>query len=284
MIELRLLLEPALAARTEISDEGLADLADSIRELGVIQPLTVLPRDGGLFEVVAGHRRMIASRQAGLLSVPCIVLADETHAAAVKIHENVVREELHPLDEAINYSHLYGECGEDIEHVAELVRRPVSHVGDRLLLLKGDERVIKALRVNLISLGVATELNKMELPADVGWYLEHAIRGGCSIPQMRQWRKEANARAEMARLAPPPEGATAPPSGPNGSDGAAPATYLGYARPHELSSSREIRDCFFCRQPGEEWQGIRLFVCRPCADTTLSKLEEQDLAHGQRRR
>ncbi len=283
IIELASIDEPDQAARTEISDEGLSELASSIRSLGIINPLSVVRRpNSSRYEVVAGHRRLLAARQVGLLSVPCVIV-ERGQVEAVKIHENLMREELHPVDEAIHYVALYEANGNDTERVAALVQRSREYVERRISLMAGCREVVQALRMDVIGLGVAEELNRIARPDLAVWYLEHAIRGGCSVAQARRWREEANERARLDALAPPDpntptDTAAAPPPEPG-----APAAYLGYARPHELSSSREMRTCFYCRQDFEEWKGVRFFTCRECATRHVSPHEEQDIAHGQRR-
>lgn len=263
------LREPELAARTEMDDAQLDDLAQSIRELGIIEPLNVRPCGDGTYEVVAGHRRLLASRVAGLTELPCRLLMDDAQADAVKLHENLLREDLSPVDEATFYVELYEKHGRDTDRVAELVRRPRAHVERRLLLIQGDGKVLDALRRGAVTLGVAEELNRITREQDRAFYLDHAERGGCSVRQAREWRAQANARAEMGL------GDAGAAAGVNGSAAAAagpvdvPQHYIHAAQPYELSSSRELRPCMFCQDPREEWQMFRKFVCQPCANTYL---------------
>jgi len=278
------LSEPARPARTEMQDAGLEDLARSIHALGVLEPLLVKRTAGGpaRFEVVAGHRRLLAARMAGLASVPCLVLPEAAPEQATMVHENLIREELHPLDEALLYADLYERAGDDIEKVAELVQRPLDYVSRRLLLGQLPEPVRAALRADTIALGVAEELGKMSAESDQEWYLQHAIRGGCSVAQMRQWRKEANARREFAAS----EATREEPGGATNAAESSPASpgtaYLGVAQPHELVSSRETAPCLFCGTVEEQWQMFRKFVCRPCADERLKPIVDELVRRGVR--
>lgn len=274
------LRDPQHAARTSMSDEGLESLAASVRELGIIEPLIVTPREDGTFEVIAGHRRLTVAKQLQLPTVPCRIVTDAEKAAAIKIHENVEREELSPVDEAIFYAELYEQLGEDTDAVAERVKRPRAHVERRLLLLSGDPQVRDALRSGDITVGVAEELNRIRTAEDRGYYLEYARRGGCTVRQARVWREQANTRAAIAESqaagtgsasAPPASGPAAPEPGP---------TYAPMAKPYELSSSREQRPCMFCGDNHEEWRMYRKFVCSPCADRHLAPVERELAARG----
>jgi ParB family chromosome partitioning protein len=267
-LALHQLREPRHAARVEIDDEELASLAGSIRELGLIQPLTVTPCDDGTFEVVAGHRRLLAARMVGLMEVPCVVERDAERLDAVKMHENLERAELKPLEEAQFYVELYERLG-DVDKVAATVRRSRVHVENRMALLGGYDAVREALAAGKITLGVAEAFNKLISADDVPYFLESATRSGCNVRQARDWVAQANARRQLLATVP---------QAPQGNDGDAPpgretpisgAGYTPYSKPWELSSSLERRPCLFCEREHEEWQMFRKFVCKPCGDELL---------------
>lgn len=279
-VALDLVDDPALPSRTEMDDRGLESLAASIRDVGLIEPVWLKPVDGGRYQVVAGHRRTLAARMAGKTRIAAFVTDDEQHAAAVQLHENVEREELHPLDEAVWLRELYERNGRDLDRVAELVKRGVEYVSRRLLLLNVPAAALAAYRRNEISLGVAEELGHMTKPADVEWYLGHAIRGGCSVAQMRRWRIEANARAEYEAEHPDASPEALAAAGSAATQTASGPSYLGLATPDELSTSTELRECFGCRDHFEEWRGIRKFFCRSCADRMFVPLLLQEAEHA----
>lgn len=276
-ISLSQLNEPEIAARTEMTDGGLDSLAASIRAVGVLEPLGVFAVDGGRFEIVYGHRRFHASQKAGLVEVPCLVYRDRATAEAMKLHENLEREELSPADEGVFFHQLYRQHGEDVMHVAELVKKSPEYVERRMLLIRGDERVLEALRAGLIAVTVAEQFNRLKRPQDIAFYLDHAIRSGCTVRQARQWVETANYQAGLNAAAgtPAPNGAPA--------DGAAPApvppgtAYLGAAHPHEITSSRELARCLFCQEIHEQWKCIRKFVCRGCADANLAMMTQEPI-------
>lgn len=103
-----------LAAGTD--DAGLDDLANSIKQRGLIQPITVRARDNGQFEVVAGQRRFLACKQLGLPSITARVTSlDDAESTVVSLIENVHRAEMHPIDKARAYKQIYDRCGTHAE-------------------------------------------------------------------------------------------------------------------------------------------------------------------------
>ena len=110
--------------RTKLDDASLAELADSIRVQGVIQPIVVRPVDAGKFEIIAGERRWRAAQLAGLKMVPVIVrMVGDDAALAMALIENIQREDLNPLDEANGIQRLIHEFGMTHESAARAVGR-----------------------------------------------------------------------------------------------------------------------------------------------------------------
>lgn len=268
-IALPKLLEPAGPARTDMSDSKLDELVESIRELGLLQPIIVKPAADGCFEVVAGHRRLLACRRLNLAHVDCLVKTDELTDASVMVHENVEREELNPIDEAILYLELYEKL-EDTRKVAELVKRSSDYVERRMNLVMGrDQEVIEATRTGQISLGVAEEINKMVRHEDRIYHLHFAVRGGATTRQMRDYRVQANARAAL-----PEQPTTSDPDPSGGSptnttpEPAAPR-FTHQAAPWQLSAELSPRRCIFCGQSHPEHRGFLHFACGDCTDKHL---------------
>jgi ParB family transcriptional regulator, chromosome partitioning protein len=184
--------DPAAPARSASGFGDLEDLKDSIAQVGVIEPLVVARRNGR-YEVVAGHRRLIASKMAGLVTVPCVIHDDFKAAEeAVMLHENIHRADLNPVDEARFFTRLLDRVDGDTERLAELVRERRDYVEQRLALLSGDPDVCQALERGELSLGVAAELNLYEHQPTRYAHLQLAVQGGSSVSLVRAWRKEAN--------------------------------------------------------------------------------------------
>ena len=121
--------------RTRMDDASLAELADSIREQGIVQPILVRPVDGGRFEIIAGERRWRAAQRAGLREVPALVKDVPDNAAlALALIENIQREDLNPLEEAFGLQRLIDEFGLTHEAAAKAVGRSRSAVTNLLRL------------------------------------------------------------------------------------------------------------------------------------------------------
>ena len=98
--------------RQTFPDESIAQLADSIRDQGVLQPLLVVPSDGGRYRIIAGERRYRAGRMAGLETLPCIVKdIDVVRQMEIALIENLQREDLNPLEAAKGIQALMKQCG-----------------------------------------------------------------------------------------------------------------------------------------------------------------------------
>lgn len=259
------LLEPEHAARTTMDDDRMNSLVVSLRAVGVLEPLLVRPAADGLFEVVAGHRRLKAARIAGLAELPCIDLQTDELAAAAKIHENLEREDLSPADEAIFYAELYEAHGDDVDQVAALVRMSRARVESRLNLIRGDKHVFDALAKGSISIGVADELNKFAREDDRLFHLDYCTRTGATVATARQWRIDANRRAEL--ISPAPAVETGNPARTPEEEARLSLERQAFAgaAPWELDSSVEKRPCAICSAELEAWKMLKKHLCPECA-------------------
>jgi ParB/RepB/Spo0J family partition protein len=157
-IDTALIDEPQSPMRTYIDPVGVADLAESIRTTGLISPITVLPR-GDRFEVVAGHRRLLACRLAGLGKISCVVRElSDSELVGLMGTENLERSNTDPIDEAIFCGKYVGEDESKIPELAKKLNRSVAWVRGRLDMLTYDEQLLTAIRNGQVSLGVASYL------------------------------------------------------------------------------------------------------------------------------
>jgi ParB family chromosome partitioning protein len=121
--------------RTKMDETALNELAESIREQGVMQPILVRPVEGGRFEIIAGERRWRAAQRAGLKDVPALVKnVPDNHALAMALIENIQREDLNPLEEAVGLQRLIDEFGLTHDAAAKAVGRSRSAVTNLLRL------------------------------------------------------------------------------------------------------------------------------------------------------
>ena len=145
--------------RTQMNDEALEELAASIREHGVMQPILVRPIDGGRFEIVAGERRWRAAKRAGLAEVPALVKSvPDQSALALALIENIQREDLNPLEQANGLQRLIDEFGLTHEAAAKAVGRSRSAVTNLLRLRELTKPVQAYLMHGQIDMGHARAL------------------------------------------------------------------------------------------------------------------------------
>jgi len=189
-LPLELIDEPEMPIRESFDEQKLQELADSIQAVGVVEPILVEEKPGGRFEVLAGHRRLLATRRTTRRTIPAIVFQrGNVSAAAIRLHENTYREDLNPAQEARYFEHLLQEyCGGDVDKLCEMLRQKRPYVEERLLLVRGDAAVFRAVAEGQIGLMVARELNRVK---DRGYrhvYLDAARKGGATARLVQQWR------------------------------------------------------------------------------------------------
>ena len=140
--------------RKTFDESALADLADSIRQHGVLQPLLVRPLPNGTYQLVAGERRWRASRMAGLTEVPVVIRElDDVETMEIALIENLQREDLNPIEEAEGLQALIDTCGMTQEQVASSVGRSRPAITNSLRLLNLPEEVRELARDGKISAG-----------------------------------------------------------------------------------------------------------------------------------
>jgi len=169
--------------RKEFDEEALAQLADSIRQHGIIQPLTVRKLSSGYYQIIAGERRWRAARMAGLREVPAVVIeADDRKAAELAMIENLQREDLNPIEEAAGYRTLITQYHMTQEEAANRVGKSRSAVANSLRLLELSDAVQKLVQNGTLSAGHARAL--VVLPSALQMKAANAIvEGGLSVRQ-----------------------------------------------------------------------------------------------------
>lgn len=152
--------------RREINEAGLEDLAASIKEHGVLQPI-ILKRLGKGYELIAGERRVRASKKAGLKSIPSIVRPyDEKEQAIMALVENLQREDLNPIDEAEAYSRMLQDLKITQEELARKVGKSQSTIANKLRLLRLPEEIKRALSSDTMTERHARELLRLKSEED----------------------------------------------------------------------------------------------------------------------
>lgn len=148
--------------RKKFDEDALIELSDSIKLHGIIQPLAVQKRDG-YYEIIAGERRWRAAKMAGLKEVPVMVMdLSDQEIAELRIIENIQRQDLNPIEEALAYKRLLNEFNLKQDEVAERVSKSRTAVTNSMRLLKLDERVQQMLIDDMIASGHARALLGIE--------------------------------------------------------------------------------------------------------------------------
>ena len=185
--------------RREFTAIGLDDLAASIRQKGVIQPLIVRPIPGSdTFEIVAGERRWRASQMAQLHDLPVIVRdLDDTEVLEIAIIENIQRADLNPVEEAMGFRQLMDRFGHTQEKLAEALSKSRSHIANLLRLLNLPEDVQALLREGHISAGHARALITSNDPSALA---RHVVDKGLSVRETEKLVKGTAERASRPRI------------------------------------------------------------------------------------
>ena len=171
--------------RERFSDESLAELADSIGEYGIIQPLSVRKLEGGFYQIIAGERRWRAARLAGLSEVPVRVLeADDMRAMEMALVENLQREDLNPIEEAKGYRTLIEEYGMTQEEAAQSIGKSRPAVTNALRLLSLFPGVVALVENGKLSAGHARTLVPIKNEAIQVALAEKAVEESLSVRQM----------------------------------------------------------------------------------------------------
>jgi len=189
-VDLSLIDEPKGIVRMEISSEAITELAQSISEIGLLQPV-LLRKSDNRFEIVAGHRRFLAHKQLELKKIKSIVrVTTDQEAAVLRATENLSRVGLTPVEEAAIFADLVGSHGLSYDQIGKRVGKSPGLVRRRMDLLKMPPQLQQAVHRKQISISVAEELWPISDTASLDYYLSFALDGGCTKEVARQWCKD----------------------------------------------------------------------------------------------
>ena len=179
--------------RTGMDPERLAELAESIKAQGVIQPIVVREIARGKFEIIAGERRWRAAKQAGLAEIPSVVrVVDDRSVVAMALIENIQREDLNPLEEAVALSRLIDEFSLTHQQAAEAVGRSRAAVSNLLRLLELPEPIRALLEARQLEMGHARALLTLA-PAAAAALAREAVANGWSVREVERRAQQLSA-------------------------------------------------------------------------------------------
>ena len=189
--------------RKIFSEEALNELADSIREHGVLQPLLVRPLPGGSYQLVAGERRWRASRMAGLQEVPVVIREmDEEQAREIALIENLQREDLNAIEEATGYKQLMERYGMTQEQVAKRVGKSRPAIANALRLLNLPPKVMDMVGEGEVSPGHARALLAFDDQDRIVEIAQKVKTGKYSVRDIERMAKNQDEKKEKAAKAP----------------------------------------------------------------------------------
>jgi ParB family chromosome partitioning protein len=187
--------------RLAMDQATLDELAASIREHGVLQPILVRPLEGGQFQLIAGERRWRASRAAGLTTIPALVEEiDDDTALEISIIENLQREDLSPLDEAAMYDRMVREHGYSVRRLAQKLGKDKGYLENRLRLADAPPEIRELVSLRKDTLSHAYELMKVEDPKKRKRLAAQVARGELTLIKLHDRIEGRPSRAAPAPL------------------------------------------------------------------------------------
>ena len=179
--------DPVDAMRSDLDRDALFDLAQNIKQNGLINPITVRPV-GKRYEVVAGHRRLSACKIAGIIRIPCVVRdLNDDQTFEVMAAENLERADVDPVDEAIFINKYMTKTGKTVAEVAAALKRSESYVKSRIAVGQMPDYMQQYLKSGDLKLGVALVLNQIDDEATRHVWTDLAVRDGANVAQAEFW-------------------------------------------------------------------------------------------------
>jgi len=249
-VELNLIDEPKDVLRMDIDPQIISDLAQSISEIGLLQPILIAV-DGDRFELVFGHCRFLAHKELKLQTIRAIVRhMTQQEIGVARATENINRADLTPIEEANTYINLINIYGLSVDEVSKKMGKSPGTIKRRMDLLRMPPKLQEAVHKKRLSISVAEELWVIADLGDLDYYLSFAIDGGCTRDVARSWAKEWKDNKRRQKSASEQTPLTHAPNEP---------------RPVYVS-------CDLCMGPMEIGQETVLRLCPECAATIKKSL------------
>lgn len=177
--------------RTKFDEEELDELTESIKQLGIIQPITLRKLDNDRYQIISGERRVRASKSAGKTTIPAYVrTANDQEMLLMGLVENIQRSDLDPIDIAISYQRLIDECNLTQENLGDRVGKKRSTVTNFLRLLNLPDEIQLGLRNRLITTGHAKALLSIDDENDQKYLFERIVGEGLSVREVEEIASE----------------------------------------------------------------------------------------------
>jgi len=185
------LLLPSFQAHSNTSPEHIQEIAESIKTLGVIEPLIIRKTKQGL-EIVAGCVRYHAAMLAGLKAVPCIVMSlDPKSAEVLKLHENVKRIPLDHVDQGLTFLNMIETFGMSEKDISECSGKSVSYVSQHISLIRQSNELTSSVKDGSITFSQARELMRINDPSERKRLLIYCQQNGATVQVLQRWVQES---------------------------------------------------------------------------------------------
>lgn len=235
--------EPNNAHRLTMDETALNELADSIRDVGLLNPIVVRPTSDDRYEIIAGHRRYLAMRQLRLPHTMALVRdADNDTSEAARFAENLQREQLSPMEEAVAITRYIDTSGKDIKQVARALNRSEWWVLHRVALLAMPDELKDMVHAGKLAAGAAIEIAKITDDSHRRYLMDFAVRSGATVGVIREWVNQWELQQSLNPDAEPPK----PPMPVEGQEViiSMPCYLCGVAHDHRvLTVQRVCRKC-----------------------------------------
>jgi ParB family chromosome partitioning protein len=186
--------------RTDFDQEALQELAESIKALGIIQPLTLRKVNVDVYQIISGERRFRAAKLAGLKEVPAYVrVANDQTMLEMALVENIQRENLNAIEIGLSYSRLIEECKLTQTELSQRISKSRSDIANHLRLLKLPANIQAAVRDNLITMGHARALLSLEHEKEQLAAFNAILEKGLSVREVEQWNKNTEVKSKPVK-------------------------------------------------------------------------------------
>lgn len=247
LIKIEEIVPPEIRMRQNFDVEALEQLKESLKNQGLINPITVKKLKKG-YEIMAGDRRLEAAKQIGWTEIAAIIYASEgLDSEKVKIAENIVREDVNVIDEGLYLLQIKEKYACSQKELANMINRAESYVSERIKATDWNPELKRALKENLITFSVARELSKLESDDQLYACLNSAVEYGTTPDQARRWVRDYKAQVMSEEAS---------------------GSYNGLSAEEQLiAPSVLLQSCQICHVANEPRDMIYLTVCRSCSDT-----------------
>jgi len=251
-IKIEDLTQPEFDGRIELDNVADIELSESIKQLGVLEPI-IVRKVNGKTEIIAGSCRYRASKIAGLDSIPCILVkANDEHAETIKLHENLKRLPLSHIDQAVTFARLISDYGMSERQICEISGKSVPYISQHICLLDSGEEIITSVQKEEINFSVARELMHVKNPKTRLHLLHYAKKGGATVDTVKNWVSEANNEEFMESQR------------SDGSNDSPPPSNVDYSK----------FVCNTCQTPSEITEMKVIRICEDCHRSIFSSIEE----------